>query len=129
MPFDRPRREELVTAVKEFLEQKVLPELSGHLNFNTRVSINVLKILERELTTESNITDAARSRLQKLLHTKESNIRELNQELCESIDNSAFNYTDPALCEHLWQTTLDKISVDNPRYSSYLQEVNTAKIV
>ena len=55
MQHDRPSPQELVEAVREFLEREILPTLGDHrLKFRTLVAINGLGIAERELwaTTE-----------------------------------------------------------------------------
>jgi hypothetical protein len=49
-PHDRPTPQELVEAVREFLEREILPTLDDHrLKFRTLVAINGLGIAEREL--------------------------------------------------------------------------------
>lgn len=124
MPYDRPTKNELLGAVREFMEEKLLPELQGHLGFNTRVAINVLKIIERELELGGNISQQANERLTVLLKTKNENYNnhELNILLSKAIDQRKLTYRDDQLLEHLWLTTLDKLSVDNPKYQSYLVE-------
>ena len=47
---DRPTAAELVAAVREFLEGDVFPALEGRAQFHTRVAMNALSIVERELT-------------------------------------------------------------------------------
>jgi hypothetical protein len=50
---DRPTPEELVEAVREFLEQEILPGLDDQrLRFRTLVAMNALGIAARELSTE-----------------------------------------------------------------------------
>ena len=47
---DRPTPEELAEAVREFLQEEILPQLDDHrLKFHTLVAINGLGIAEREL--------------------------------------------------------------------------------
>ena len=54
MQHDRPTPEELVEAVREFLEREILPTLDDHrLKFRTLVAINGLGIAERELWATS----------------------------------------------------------------------------
>jgi hypothetical protein len=49
---DRPSAEELVEAVREFLEQEILPGLDDQrLRFRTLVAMNALGIAARELAT------------------------------------------------------------------------------
>jgi hypothetical protein len=50
---DRPTASELVEAVREFLEEEILPTLDDHrLKFRTLVALNALGIAARELATE-----------------------------------------------------------------------------
>lgn len=44
-----PSSAELVHAVREFLEQDVMPATEGRLSFHARVAANVLAQIEREL--------------------------------------------------------------------------------
>jgi hypothetical protein len=127
MPYDRPTKEELVGAVREFMEQKLLPELKGHTGFNTRVAINVLKTVERELKIGSQVSQEANLRLKELLDETEENLsnRELNKKLSEMIDQRDLSYKDQALVNHLWHTTMGKLAVDNPRYTSFQKENNS----
>ena len=46
---DRPSATELVAAVREFLERDVLPAVEGRVQFHTRVAMNVLGMVEREI--------------------------------------------------------------------------------
>ena len=48
-PHDMPSAAHLVEAVREFLERDVLPALEGRVQFHTRVAVNVLGMVEREL--------------------------------------------------------------------------------
>jgi hypothetical protein len=46
-----PSSAELARAVREFLEQEVVPATEGRLSFHARVAANVLAQIERELQT------------------------------------------------------------------------------
>ena len=46
---DRPTAAELVQAVREFLERDVMTATQGRVQFHTRVAINALGMVEREL--------------------------------------------------------------------------------
>ena len=53
MSHDRPTPEELVEAVREFLEREILPGLDEHrLRFRTLIAMNALGIAARELAIE-----------------------------------------------------------------------------
>ena len=47
---------------------------------------------------------------------------DLNRELADKIANGAVDLATPGVREHLWQTTLDKLAVDQPNYASYRRE-------
>ena len=51
MTQDRPTAAELVAAVREFLEHDVMAATEGRVQFHTRVAVNVLGMVERELTS------------------------------------------------------------------------------
>ncbi|MEV4393253.1 DUF6285 domain-containing protein [Nonomuraea sp. NPDC049607] len=48
-PHDVPTAAQLVAAVREFLRDDVLPAAEGRVRFHTRVAINVLTMVEREI--------------------------------------------------------------------------------
>ena len=125
MPAVRPTCKELVEAVREFLERDLLPELDGPLSFKTRVSINVVKIIERELAFGDAADEAERERLRGLLG-RDGTREELNRALCQQLRSEAQDVQDPRLIEHLRKTTIAKLSIDNPSYSSYLSAKQAA---
>ena len=48
MSGQRPTAQELVAAVRGFLEQEVAGQLTGATAFNLRIAVNVLAIVERD---------------------------------------------------------------------------------
>ena len=48
-PHDPPTAAQLAEAVREWLENHVMPNVSGALQFHTRVAVNVLAMVEREI--------------------------------------------------------------------------------
>ncbi len=48
---------------------------------------------------------------------------ELNRALADRIANGEVDLHTPGLAEHLWQTTMDKLAVDQPNYASYKREL------
>lgn len=115
---DRPNADELLEAVAEFLEQKLLPTLEGHLAFHTRVAINVLAILRRERALAPAAEAAELERLRALLG-REGDLATLTRALAEAIAQGRIALDDPRLHDHLWQTALAKLAVDQPNYASY----------
>jgi hypothetical protein len=57
-----------------------------------------------------------------LLNT-EGSLLELNRALSERIARGELDLKTPGLAEHLWQTTLAKLAVDQPNYASYKREL------
>jgi hypothetical protein len=118
MPANRPTRDELLEAVAEFLEDRVMPKLDKHTAFHTRVAVNVLSILRRELTVGPTLDAEERERLTELLG-REGTLEELNAELCDRIRRGDLDHRHPELIKHLFRTTMGKVSMDQPTYSAY----------
>ncbi len=118
MPSNRPTRDELLEAVAEFLEKRVMPKLDKHTAFHTRVAVNVLNIIRRELKDGPRLEAEELERL-KILLGREGTLPELNAELCRQIRSGALDHRNEELMEHLFLTTLGKVAVDQPIYSGY----------
>lgn len=114
---DPPRAPELIQAVREFLE-RILPELKGHSAFHGRVAVNVLDIVKRELELAPAYDGAEHARLRALLGM-DGTLDELNRVLCRQIASGELALDAPGLVEHLRETTLAKLAVDQPRYPGY----------
>ena len=121
--YDPPDLVELVVAVREFLEQRALPKLEGHTAFHARVAANALAIVERQLRLGPEAEAAECSRLRALLG-RDGSLAELNRELCAAIRAGRLGLDTPGLAEHLRETTLAKLAVDQPRYPSYRRATN-----
>jgi hypothetical protein len=120
MPSNRPTAVELLQAVGGFLKTEVLPLLNGNQKYHLQVALNALSILGREFTSAAQFDEAERARLSSLL--KVSGTREeLNRMLCLRIRDRELTYRDPALIAHLKHTAMAKMSIDNPKYATYLR--------
>jgi len=53
----------------------------------------------------------------------QGSLGELNRLLAEQIASGEVDLQTPGLSDHLWQTTLDKLAVDQPNYASYRREL------
>jgi len=115
---DAPTTKELIEAVRAFLEEKAMPELKGHTAFHARVAANALAIVERELALGPMAQAGERMRLIQLLG-HDGTLEELNGELAKAIRAGELTLATPGLSEHLWQTTIDKVAIDQPKYSGY----------
>jgi hypothetical protein len=118
MPANRPTRDELLEAVAEFLEKRVMPKLDKHTGFHTRVAVNVLNIVRREMKDGPTLDAEELGRLKELLG-REGTLEELNAELCNRIRQGDLDQGHPELMEHLFRTTMGKVSIDQPGYSAY----------
>jgi Domain of unknown function (DUF6285) len=67
---DRPTAAELVDAVTEFLERDLQPSIEGRLAFHTRVAVNALRIVRREMELGPELDAVRRSGLHELLGDK-----------------------------------------------------------
>ncbi len=56
--MDQPSMLELVSAVRDFIEQRAMPELKGHTAFHGRVAANALSIVARELESGGQTSNA-----------------------------------------------------------------------
>ncbi|MGB0922226.1 MAG: DUF6285 domain-containing protein [Alphaproteobacteria bacterium] len=122
MSMDQPSAADLVEATHEFLGEKIAPELKGFNAFQMRVALNVLKIVERELRLGPDAETRERAGLTTLLGGGEGDIRDLNRQLCTAIREGKLSADTPGLMDHLWQTTLDKVAIDQPKYARYQRE-------
>jgi hypothetical protein len=119
---DEPTPTELIKAVANFLRNDIAPAISGHNAFKLRVAINALDLVTRQLTLEQGSDAAEAARLSRLLGMQGS-LAELNRALADRIANRELDLQTPGLSDHLWQTTMDKLAVDQPNYASYKREL------
>ena len=119
---DEPTPVELTKAVADFLRDDITPMISGHNAFKLRVAINMLDLVTRQLTLEQGSDAAEAARLSQLLGMQGSLI-ELNRVLADRIAKGELDLQTRGLSEHLWQTTMDKLAVDQPNYASYRREL------
>src|SRR6202040_3650295 len=121
---DEPTPKELIKAVADFLRADITPLISGHNAFKLRVAINALDLVTRQLTLEQDSDAAEAAGLSRLLGTRGS-LSELNRTLADRIAKGEVDLQTPGLADHLWQTTMDKLAVDQPNYASYKRELGT----
>jgi hypothetical protein len=119
---DEPTPIELTKAVADFLRNDITPLISGHQAFKLRVAINILDLVERQLTREQGSDAKEVERLRALLDV-DGSVTDLNRALAEQIAKGEVDLATPGLAEHLWATTIDKLAVDQPNYASYKREL------
>ena len=124
---DRPNAVELLGAVRAFLEQDVVPALEGRRRFHALVAINVLGIVEREITGQESSALTEWSGLADLLGVRtdpparlealRANVRGMTAGLVDRIragdaDSGPFG---DAVRAHLRATVTEKLRIANPR--------------
>lgn len=108
-PHDRPTAAELIEAVREWLERDVQPNVDGRLRYHSRVAINVLSMVERELEFGGEHDRRHAERLAALGVADDG-------ELAAAIRAGTLDVEPDELRRVLREMILDKLTVANPRY-------------
>jgi hypothetical protein len=119
---DEPTPTELIKAVADFLRNEITPVIKGHNAFKLRVGINALDLVTRQLAL-ADASDAAEAARLKALLGMQGSLLDLNRALSDRIAKGEVDLQTPGLADHLWQTTMDKLAVDQPNYASYKREL------
>jgi hypothetical protein len=115
---DQPYPSEVIGAVAEFLRNVVAPKADPLTAFQTRVAINALEMMRRQLDLAPAAEADEAARLAGLLG-HDGALADLNAELAAKIADGDLDLTSPGLSDHLWATTLAKLAVDQPSYAAY----------
>ncbi len=108
-PHDVPSAAQLVEAVREWLQSEVLLSADGRLQYDARVAINVLAIVERELTTGPAQHAAHAARLSTLGMADDA-------ALAAAIRAGVLDDRLDQVRSLVWESVRDKLSVANPKY-------------
>jgi hypothetical protein len=115
MTQDRPTAAELVAAVREFLERDVMAATEGRVQFHTRVAVNVLNTVERELQLGPDLETAERIRAAALLgHGGVAGA--LERELATAIRSGTLDDRLDDVRAHVRATVREKLLIANPGY-------------
>jgi len=117
MPRSLPSAATLLQAAAKYLETELLPALADYHRFQTRVTINVLNLVRRELELEHDQRAAERDRLCTILGY-DGDVDEMNANLADRIRSGAIASDDPALRSHIRQSLEDALAINNPRWPS-----------
>lgn len=115
MPESIPKAAVLLEAAVKYLESELMPTLEGYHRFQTRVTVNVLNTLRRELELRGAQAAAERSRLVAMLG-HDGDVEALSVELAERIRAGAISIDDPALRAHVRQSLADALAINNPKW-------------
>ena len=108
-PHDIPDARGLVAAVREFLERDVMNATEGRVQFHTRVAINVLGMVERELALGRGQLERHRVGLGRIGVDDEG-------ELARAIREGRLDDRLQEVAAFVRATVEDKLDVANPRY-------------
>ena len=108
-PHDVPSTAELVEAVREWLQRDVLEATEGRLQYHTRVAINVLSIVERELVLGATQEIAHLDRLRTLGVADDA-------ALAAAIRSGELDDRLSEVRALVWESVRDKLAVANPKY-------------
>jgi len=115
MPKSKPDAAILLQAAVKYLEQELMPTLAGYHRFQTRVTINVLSTLRRELELREHQAADERARLGALLG-HDGEVEALSAELSDRIRDGAIALDDPTLRTHIRQSLADALAINNPKW-------------
>ena len=122
---DIPRTDELLVSVRDFLRNDVMDETTGRANFLSRVAANSLDIVLRELTLGPIHQALELDRLQVLLQSDEG-LDALKRRLVTGLRDGQISLDNEALQNHLRQTVVNQIAIDQPRYSGLKKALKNA---
>ena len=113
---DIPRTDELLVSVRDFLRNDVMDETTGRANFLSRVAANSLDIVLRELSLGPIHQSLELKRLQALFQSKEG-LDALKWQLVTQLRDKQISLDNDALQNHLRQTVVNQVAIDQPKYS------------
>ncbi|MDB5818806.1 MAG: hypothetical protein JWQ11_2446 [Rhizobacter sp.] len=124
-----PAADVLLEACARYLEHELLPTLDGYHRFQTRVTVNALHTVVRELRLRPAMVAAEAQRLGELLPgasgtaaaidpdpDPDTRLASAERELCRRIDEGVLPIDDPALIEHLRASLRDALAIDSPKW-------------
>ena len=120
MIFDKPDSVELLDAVNHFLNEKIKDEVPPHLAFKLRIVENVLSIVGREITLGEKLSQEVIKDLRELIESDTANIKDL----ALLIKEERLGLQNEDLKNLLVKLSKNKITIDNPNYSTYKKLVD-----
>ena len=115
MIFDKPNSVDLLEAISHFLNTKIKSEVPAHLAFKLRIVDNVLNIVIREIEKGDELSNEVINLLQSLIESDTQSI----ETLASMIKDEKIDLEDQDLKDLLVTLSKNKITVDNPNYSTY----------
>lgn len=105
----------LLAATARYLEDELMPSLEGYHRFQTRIAINVLRIVERELRLGAAHDAAARERLLALLQDAPTPTAP-SLALADALRDGRLDPDAPGVATHLRAALAEALAINNPRW-------------
>src|SRR6202790_4426956 len=113
MPQSFPDAKTILQAATKYMEEELMPTLDGYHRFKTRVTVNVLNTIRRELELGEGQAKAEHGRLVAILG-HDGDVETLSRELSERIRKGEFSLEDQRLRSHIRQSLADALAIANP---------------
>lgn len=115
---NHPSLKELIEAVKSFIDDTAAPAMKGHASFHAKVASNVLSTVVREIEAGPSAASEEKARLLGLLQaTSDTDLDQLNRDLCDLIRVGEITPNTPGIIDHLKSTAISQLNIDQPHYS------------
>ncbi len=113
-----PRVDELLRSVRDHLRNEVMPAADGRASFLARVGGNSLDVVLRDLSLGPTHRRRELERLRKLLGGA-PDLEALRWRLALGLRDGSIPLELPGLREHLRQTVVNQVAIDQPRYAGF----------
>jgi aminoglycoside phosphotransferase (APT) family kinase protein len=123
---DLPHVDELVTSVRDFLRDDVMAATKGRTNFLARVASNSLDIVLRELELGAGHAAREADGLNRLLG-RTGDLESQRWALVKGLRDGSIGLDTPGLTEHLRQTVVTQVAIDQPKYAGLATALANAK--
>jgi len=115
MPQSFPKASILLSAAAKYLEEELLPTLTDYHRFQTRVTVNILNLIRRELELHEGQAASERHLLAELVG-RDAELATLSMDLATRIRSGAIALENPALRSFIRQSLNDALTINNPRW-------------
>ena len=111
--FDRPTSKELLEAVLGFVNEEIdSDDYTKDNRFKFLIVMNVLNIVKREVNLGRKIDESFFNKGLDLLKEDNFSVKKIS----EKIRNEELSVEDQPLLDFLYDLTIEKIKIDNPKY-------------
>lgn len=115
MPQSFPKASTLLSAAAKYLEEELLPTLTDYHRFQTRVTVNILNLIRRELELHEGQAASERQLLTELVG-RDADLETLSMDLAKHIRSGAIALKNPTLRSFIRKSLSDALAINNPRW-------------